>query len=861
MKPVRPFLSLVVCAALVGGLVPPGAARAAGTALGAPVGEAGAGAQAAVGAASMFASPGLPNASVIALAPLNGASTLSAPTSVAPSITAPASVPALSAAAADPSAASPAAAAVPLAAAPSDEATAVPIEHAAASETTRTWLSRAAALFPRRTAPQQSPAPVAEAKAQSDRLFDGASAESAAEQTLVAAPQGRLARLKSGLRRFAARRVAAYQAKRAVGHDDFGGPKFDGPKTLGAKVAYGLKWGLNLIGLSAISNLTITAVSSRFDWPVLLSPSMLERLGRVELLTKFGPDSINAALIHAPLPFLGIAVPLSTASEEFSYRFLSFGLTFGLLAAAKPVAVLLGKLLDNVPDAAGFRSTLQRAVLTAGRAATYFAFPLAAFYSSFRFAAAHFAHWGIDPAVFALNLVAGWVLARVAYRTRGLTAPFVAHLFFNFAMLGSAVLGVTFGLPQAASVYGAIATIVGVAALWYNWRTARKLRALSRRTLGGATSLLVAGLISTALLGTTGRDTPHAAIAAANAVSFSRAQTTSPETSIDAEPSVAAQAALPKTAEDAAAPFKTDADMVASVKPSVVEIVVKVPRGTAIGSGVIVSPNGLLVTNGHVVGDEKVGSVVRVKLSNDQVVGGKIVAVNHDRDLAFIQLPNLKGGAAWPYSTFAKTVPREGDPLLAMGHPLGLPFTVTKGILSGLGERSNMFVQYVQTDAPINHGNSGGPLYNTRGEIVGINTMIAGKDGSIGIGFSITAEDVVLALQQYAATGDIATAALGIIVDLSSPARPDAGVAVESVRPGSAAAKAGLRPGDLIVGVSDKLIGDGGSEAVNDLASVLAQTKPGAPLKLAVLRESSDKPLVLTLKVDARVSSPKSRGS
>jgi S1-C subfamily serine protease len=427
-------------------------------------------------------------------------------------------------------------------------------------------------------------------------------------------------------------------------------------------------------------------------------------------------------------------------------------------------------------------------------------------------------------------------------------------------MLGTAILGATFGLPLAASVYAVLASIVGVAALWYNWRAARKERALSLKNLAGAKNLLVAGLIATGLLGALGGGASLGSFSPSGAASrnaglaeyLAAAPAPAASTAGGEAPAAAASAA---PAADAPAPFKTDADMVASVKPSVVEIIVQMSGGTAIGSGVIVSPAGLLVTNGHVVGDKAVGEIVEVKLSNDQVLPAKIMAVNHNRDIAILRLPNQKGGKPWPYSTFAKDAPREGDPLLAMGHPLGLPFTVTKGVLSGLGDRGNMFVQYLQTDASINHGNSGGPIYNSRGEVVGINTMIAGKEGSIGIGFSITAPNVVQALEQYAATGGIATAALGVIVDLSSPDQPDAGVAVEFVRAGSAAAKAGLLPGDLIVGVGEDKIAVGGEKAVHSLAAALAQAKPGDVLTLAVLHGDADKPRLVPVTLDARATS------
>ncbi len=831
----RRLLPLFLCASLVGGLIPPEAVRAAALVRLTSFGEAGASGLSAGAAAAAPLTLGAPALS----APLSpAASLISVPFLAAPSASAAA------AAAPEPAAALTSARAA--ASAPADEVPAA--AKAAAPAATRSWLSRASALFARPSAPVLNAAPVsaAAAKAESGRAFDGAASASAAGDA-VAAPSGGSVRRTSGLRGFAARGLEAYRANRAVAHDDFGGPRSDGPMTFRAKVRYGLKWGLNLVGLSALIDLAVAPLASHFAWPLLLSPSALPALGRVELLTKFGPAAIGQALAHAPLAFLGFALPFSTAMEEVSFRFFGFGLTFGLLAAAKPVANLAANLLDAVPDASAFRSTVQRGVLDFGELLSFFAFPVAALTSSFSFAVAHFAQWGVDPSVFALNMAAGWVLARAAYKTRGLTAPFVAHLFFNVAMLGSAILGVTFGLPLAAAVYAAAAALAGVASLVYNWRAARGSRPLSLKA--GAKNLLVAALIAGSLLGTAGAPSSRGSFAS-NSAALAQVQTQAATVPTPAVEPAAARAAAPAAGEPSA--FKTDADMVAAVKPSVVEIIVGIPGGYELGSGVIVSPTGLLVTNGHVVGDKRVGEIAQVKLADDRKVPAKIMAVNHNRDLAILQLPTLKDGAAWPYSTFAKTVPREGDALFAMGHPLGLPFTVTKGILSGLGYRGNMFVQYLQTDAAITHGNSGGPIYNERGEVVGINTM--GPEVG-GIGFSIMAPSVAHALNQYLATGNIATAALGVIVDLSSPDLPKTGVAVEFVRPGSAAAKAGLRPGDLVVGLGGAVLRDGGRKAVHDLAAVLAQAKPGDRIELAVLRAGSDKPVIVKLTLDARATS------
>lgn len=863
-KSPRRAVSIFLTALLVGGWITPEAARAAAPVVIGATGEAGAaGASAAAGvnSALSFSAPAfsasLNPAASIGLAPALSAPALTpslggvaADPSIAPSVS-PAAVPSTSLSAV---AAAPSLNALPAASADSSEPGTPASESAA--KPSRGWLSRAAALFTRRETPSEKSAPVSAAaeKAAADAQFDGSAVNPASNDDAVVVPQGRWARLKSGLSRFAARRVENYQTRRAIAHDEFGGPKSDGPMSFGRKIGYGLKWGVNLIGINAVLSFTLFPFLERFAWPLLLSPSSLGHFGRVELLTKFGPSAIGALLAHAPIPFLTIALPMSTAMEEFTYRFMGFGLTFGLLAAAKPLANLVANLLDQIPDAAGFCSTMQKIFLTTGRAISYFAFPIAALTSSFSFAVAHFAAWGVNPVVFAMNLIAGLVLARAAYKSRGLTAPFVAHLVFNIGMLGGAILGVTLGLPGAAMIYAVLSAVVGTAALWYNWRAERKKRAFLKSLGGGANSLLIAALISGAALSGFHGASPRDAAATLNQT-YQQVVKGAPAAAPAAKDTVETKAPAAAPADSVAAnPFHTDADMIASVKPSVVEIIVKMDQGMALGSGVIVTPTGLLVTNGHVVGDKKVGEIVEVKLADDTKLPAKIVAVNHNKDLAFLMLPKLvnKEVVAWPYSRFAKTAPREGDALFAMGHPLGLPFTVTKGILSGLGYRGNMFVQYLQTDAAITHGNSGGPIYNDRGEIVGINTM--GPEVG-GIGFSIIAPTVVHALQQFVTTGNMATASMGVIVDLSNPDQPDQGVLVEFVRPGSAADKAGLKPGDLIVGVGDQLIPDGGKKAVHDLAAVLAQAKPGDEIAIGVLRGGEgDKPTIVKIKLDARAT-------
>jgi serine protease Do len=207
-------------------------------------------------------------------------------------------------------------------------------------------------------------------------------------------------------------------------------------------------------------------------------------------------------------------------------------------------------------------------------------------------------------------------------------------------------------------------------------------------------------------------------------------------------------------------------------------------------------------------------------------------------------------GMPWPTVPLAPAAPAEGETVVAMGYPMGLPFTVTRGIVSGLGHRGNLYVTHMQTDAAINPGNSGGPLFNLKGQVVGVNTQIyTMSGGSQGLGFAITAPDVAMILAQYAQSGNIATAALGIIVDLSDP-NGGAHLVVEYARWGSAAEKAGLRRGDIIAMVNGQPIMGGGQPGAMQVAAILAKLKPGDKIQLGVIR--GDQPVALEITLDPK---------
>ncbi|MEQ1919904.1 MAG: trypsin-like peptidase domain-containing protein, partial [Elusimicrobiota bacterium] len=290
--------------------------------------------------------------------------------------------------------------------------------------------------------------------------------------------------------------------------------------------------------------------------------------------------------------------------------------------------------------------------------------------------------------------------------------------------------------------------------------------------------------------------------------------------------------------------------MVARVKPAVVNVIVHQGKGYAIGSGFILTPEGVFITNGHVVGDKQPVDIINAKVPGvNGELKAKVLAINHDKDLAIVQLPPRPDGKPWP----AQTAPREGEEVTAIGYPRGLPFTVSKGVVSGLDGRASMYVRKLQTDAAINPGNSGGPLFNDRGEVIGVNTEIHTQSGgSEGLGFSIQAPEVRHIMEQFARTGNIAAASLGIIANLSDPMAPEAGLEIEYVRHGSAAEKAGLLRGDLLIGIGEQTIEEGGQEAASHVAAILSKMIPGQTVTIVVLR--GDSPVELTLTVDAKAT-------
>jgi serine protease Do len=269
----------------------------------------------------------------------------------------------------------------------------------------------------------------------------------------------------------------------------------------------------------------------------------------------------------------------------------------------------------------------------------------------------------------------------------------------------------------------------------------------------------------------------------------------------------------------------------------------------ALGSGVVVSADGYILTNHHVVdGAEN----IKVDMNDGRTLEAKLIGSDPPSDLALLKV-NANGLTFMTPGDSDKV--RVGDVALAIGNPLGIGQTVTMGIISAKGRStgpgSGSFEDFLQTDAPINHGNSGGALINTLGELIGINSQIVpGQNGgNIGIGFAIPSNMAKLVMDQLVKSGKVRRGQLGITVsrvtsDLAaSLGMPEAkGVIVNSVRAGSAAERAGLRQGDVITAINDSPVSD-----TNAFRNRVASNGPGSEVTLTVLRDNKEQKIRATL--------------
>ncbi|MGI9026500.1 MAG: Do family serine endopeptidase [Burkholderiaceae bacterium] len=268
------------------------------------------------------------------------------------------------------------------------------------------------------------------------------------------------------------------------------------------------------------------------------------------------------------------------------------------------------------------------------------------------------------------------------------------------------------------------------------------------------------------------------------------------------------------------------------------------PRERGVASGFILSADGYVMTNAHVV---ESASEIIVTLTDKREFKGKLIGADKRTDVALVKIE----ASGLPKNTIGDSRGiRVGQWVLAIGSPFGLANTVTAGIVSAKGRDTGELLPFIQTDAAINPGNSGGPLINMRGEVIGINSQIlSGSGGSIGISFAIPVDDAMRIVEQLKNGGRVRRGRLGVEIQELGKDVADAmgikpqGAVVSRVEVGTPAEKAGVMPGDVILKFDGKTI-----EKSVDLPRAVGDTKPGTKSMLSVLRKGTprDIPIVVS---------------
>jgi len=267
---------------------------------------------------------------------------------------------------------------------------------------------------------------------------------------------------------------------------------------------------------------------------------------------------------------------------------------------------------------------------------------------------------------------------------------------------------------------------------------------------------------------------------------------------------------------------------------------------TGEGSGFFISADGYAVTNNHVVDHAK---TVQITTDDGATYKAKVIGTDPKTDLALIKIDSDK---TFPFVQFAQNEPRVGDWVVAVGNPFGLGGTVTAGIVSARGRDigSGPYDDYIQIDAPINKGNSGGPAFNASGNVIGVNTAIfSPSGGSVGIGFDIPAQTAKLVVAQLKEHGYVNRAWLGVQIQPVTAGIADSlglkkaeGALVDQPQPESPAAQAGIVAGDVITAVNDKPV-----KGSRELAQTIGMMTPGSKVKLALVHKGEVRTMTLTL--------------
>ena len=262
-------------------------------------------------------------------------------------------------------------------------------------------------------------------------------------------------------------------------------------------------------------------------------------------------------------------------------------------------------------------------------------------------------------------------------------------------------------------------------------------------------------------------------------------------------------------------------------------------KAYALGSGFIIDSSGIIVTNNHVI---KGAEDILVRIEGGQEYEAKVIGADPLSDLAILKIKSNEKFKPVKFADSDKA--RIGDWVIAIGNPLGLSGTVTAGIISARNRNIGMsrYEDFIQTDASINQGNSGGPLFNMNGDVIGINTAIIGREGNIGIGFSIPSNNAKIVIDQLIKYGETKRGWLGVriqfvtkeIADVEKLDKPR-GALVVSVAEGSPSEKGGIKGGDIILEFDGKLINE-----MKELPLIVAQTEVGKTVEVKIWRSQRE---------------------
>ena len=267
---------------------------------------------------------------------------------------------------------------------------------------------------------------------------------------------------------------------------------------------------------------------------------------------------------------------------------------------------------------------------------------------------------------------------------------------------------------------------------------------------------------------------------------------------------------------------------------------------SALGSGFIISKDGLVVTNNHVIQDAE---DIIVRVNGDKEFKAKVIGADPLSDIAVLKLDTKEEFIPVKFGDSDKA--RIGDWVIAIGNPFGLGGTVTSGIISARNRSIGLsrYEDYIQTDASINSGNSGGPLFDMKGDVIGINTAILGRNGSIGIGFSIPSNSAKIVIDQLIEFGETKRGWLGVriqdvtkeIAEVEKLDKPR-GALVASVAPNSPSEKAGVKAGDIILEFNEQRI-----DEMKQLPMIVAKTEVGKKVKVKIWRDKKEIIKTITL--------------